>query len=327
LCSLTKKVKMKVKNLCSLHHFLFEEANCNYFYGDYTLVQGDKILIQEFNDPLFLHHIGHMSVLEFTKPYFYSINDVAEDSNYPLQNQIDLAQLQSFASFLWFIKDNSVNTNTLYTHASFHKDTMRRKTTSVFSDSKGEYHETKFSYAEIELTQELREKLSKISLGIIPKQVGSYTTPEKMAVGLSSTKPYNTNNRIERALNFLNITRTTSFLPLKISCYIAVFESLFTTDNEAIAHKIGERVAFYVGGDFETKSNNYKIIKQAYNIRSKYFHGQSLVKNKDNLTHLKEVSSEIDQLLRIILVKIINHDGLLFNGNDLNDYLDQIIFK
>jgi hypothetical protein len=47
---------------------------------------------------------------------------------------------------------------------------------------------------------------------------------------------------------------------------------------EEPTHKVSERTAFYLGGDNETKIKNYELMKEAYDIRSKFVHGQELDK-------------------------------------------------
>jgi len=85
-----------------------------------------------------------------------------------------------------------------------------------------------------------------------------------------------------------------------------------------------------LGGDFETKLKNFKIIKTAYNIRSKFVHGQQLdkkkIKTKEDLICL---SNQIDTLTRDLLNKIIKTDSNIFLLDDekLNEWFNQLILK
>ena len=77
-----------------------------------------------------------------------------------------------------------------------------------------------------------------------------------------SSVPYNQYNRVARAVRFIDLARSQDFLPLKISFYIACLESLLTTDNTGVSHKVTERAVLILGGDFEEKQENFKLIKK-----------------------------------------------------------------
>jgi len=127
---------------------------------------------------------------------------------------------------------------------------------------------------------------------------------------------------------FLSLARGSSFLPLKISSYIEIFETLFTTDNSEVSHKVSERLAFYIGGSGDDKYKNFKIMKTAYGIRSKFVHGQKLDKSIQSIDDLIAISTRMDQIVRLLLTKIIVEDSFVFlqDDNTLNQYLSNMIF-
>ena len=126
---------------------------------------------------------------------------------------------------------------------------------------------------------------------------------------------------------FLTLARSNSFLPLKISFYIAILETLFTTDNNEVTHKVSERISFYLS-DKLNKLNTFKIVKECYGIRSKFVHGQKLDRKYDN-DALKEKSSELDDIIRILLNKVILEESDMFLSNDhiLNESFNKLIFR
>ena len=133
-------------------------------------------------------------------------------------------------------------------------------------------------------------------------------------------------NRLQRAWMFLRSARTENFLPIKISFYMSLLEALFLSQGTEISHKLGERTALFLGGDTESKIKNYDIIKSAYDIRSKFMHGDILKKTNESLIN---ISTNVDSLIRKILIKAINEESNLFklNQEDFEGYFKKILFN
>ena len=94
-----------------------------------------------------------------------------------------------------------------------------------------------------------------------------------------------------------------------------------------MTHKVSERISFYLENTLD-KLTTFKTIKECYSIRSKFVHGQKLEK-KYTYEKLAETSSKIDNIVRILLNKVISEDSEIFlkNSTDLNTYFNEIIFK
>ena len=103
---------------------------------------------------------------------------------------------------------------------------------------------------------------------------------------------------------------------------------MFTTDNNEVSHKVSERAAFYIGGNSQAKTEIYKTIKLAYNIRSKYLHGQTIKAQESHQDYLQNISTKVDSLIRQIFTKVIMKDMEIFK--DENDrfrlWLEGLIF-
>ena len=138
------------------------------------------------------------------------------------------------------------------------------------------------------------------------------------------------NYRITRAWTFLLKSRMTHVLPMKIAFTIPVLECLFSTDANEVTQKVSERAAFYFGKDNTERQGIFDIIKDVYNLRSKYFHGQELKSKHESIDNQKLLSLSMDCLLRRIFTKVIMEDSALFNEFDQNKFdkdMSSIIFK
>jgi hypothetical protein len=72
--------------------------------------------------------------------------------------------------------------------------------------------------------------------------------------------------RSGRAIQYVDAARRSASLPFKIANYCSAFETLFTTDAAELAHKLSERVAFFLGERGYNRLAVYATIKSAYAI-------------------------------------------------------------
>ncbi len=105
----------------------------------------------------------------------------------------------------------------------------------------------------------------------------------------------------------------------KIANYCAAFETMFTTENMELSHKLAERSAYFVKEEFD-KLTTYKQLKKAYGIRSKLTHGASI--EKKLVDELPEISIKTDRILRTAFLKIINDEKLIELFDSSNDRID-----
>jgi len=329
---------MEIKLLCGSRNFLIDKSVKNFQIDDFVISTDRDILFKLFGETEFISKAGLNSIPILEKyPYFVSIGEADHYlSNTDILTEDRLSEkklelLQFFIFCLWFIRDNSANSDHLYTYVLEKKLVFSRTRTIVFSNSNGEYVDTQFSINDINTAKDICYRLFELRTTEIKKEkedeVKDYN---KIKTGDFNYILYSSQNRIDRAILFLTLARSNSYLPLKISFYIAIYEALFTTENTEVSHKVTERATFFLGGDFETKLKNFKIIKTAYNIRSKFVHGQQLdkkkIKTKEDLICL---SNQIDTLTRDLLNKIIKTDSNIFLLDDekLNEWFNQLILK
>jgi hypothetical protein len=126
--------------------------------------------------------------------------------------------------------------------------------------------------------------------------------------------------RIERSVILLEMARKNSFLPIKLSTYNIILECIYSTDDASeVSHKVSERAATLIGEDRAQKIKIMKDIKEAYGIRSKFFHGQKITKKVGKKSvgipdeELGAISINIDELLRLSMYEVLMN-AELFNG-------------
>ena len=113
----------------------------------------------------------------------------------------------------------------------------------------------------------------------------------------------------------------------KIANYCSALETLFTTESTELAHKLAERVAFFLGERGHNRRAVFATIKSAYNVRSKLVHGDTLKQNQ--IEGLPALSAECDVNLRTILLEIFNSEELkkIFDAHSdaIEDYFARLI--
>lgn len=133
--------------------------------------------------------------------------------------------------------------------------------------------------------------------------------------------------RSGRAMQFVVAARRAQDLAFKIANYCSAFETLFTTDSTELAYKLAERVAFFLEERGHNRRDVFATIKQAYNVRSKLVHGDTLKRNQ--IDELPRLSVECDSALRKILWEIFNSDDLKktfdTHSDAIEDYFTSLI--
>ncbi|MFV8354911.1 hypothetical protein ACNQGB_01845 [Flavobacterium sp. XS1P32] len=134
-------------------------------------------------------------------------------------------------------------------------------------------------------------------------------------------------SRISRGLLFVKQAREARNLAYKVSNYCSALETVFSTDSAELSHKLSERIAYFWKDDFK-KLDTFKLIKQAYNIRSKLTHGDTL--DIKQIEVLDDISYEIDIIIRFCFNKILKDETLLLtfdsSNNIIDNYFENIIF-
>ena len=115
-------------------------------------------------------------------------------------------------------------------------------------------------------------------------------------------------SRSGRALRFVAAARGALNLAFKIANYCSALETLFTTESTELAHKLLERVAFFLGERGYNRRVVFTTVKSAYGVRSKLVHGDTL--KPAQIEGLPMLSSQCDVYLREILREIFSSENL-----------------
>ncbi len=108
-----------------------------------------------------------------------------------------------------------------------------------------------------------------------------------------------------------------------------VLESLFTTDNQEITHKMSERIAFFLEENREKRRILFKRIKKIYKIRSNIVHGTDVSKIINDRS--TELSEDLERIVQSVVKKVIINPQLCetFSGkhSKREEFFDKLIFS
>jgi len=326
---------MESRTFCAIQHFKIEKIDKPYTINDAELRQDEKLNRSIF-DIDFLHQVGTIKIQHYfvNRPYFFH----TEELDAPLNENVWIKTLLSrktiynqLINYLWFLKDNSSSVSDVIAYVpSIAGKIYQIGHGAGFSKADGTFQTTVFTVDDLHTATKIYCAIAGLQQDEKINRPEIKTTKDPAVIDSAyHYRNHSKTNRIERALSFLFMARATSFLPLKISLYISVLESLFTTDVGEIVHKISERLSLYIGGDYENRIDLYKFMKQAYGVRSKFFHGQKQDKGKGETKSLQDCAIELDSILRVTLTNVIVNDSQLFTTKTddlLNDFFNKLIF-
>jgi hypothetical protein len=238
------------------------------------------------------------SLLRDTGTTIYGISNhpqtiLTKDEALPLLNE-RLDHVQTFLMALWLVKDNAVN-NELGFFEYPYKPSRPSKVGVTsnflavrFSKADGSVDATDFTESE---RREARDLYSTFSANLVHHDgYRGFVLPEEY-------------QRLSRIFYFVQSARQTLNLGNKISRYITCFETVFCTEAVEMAHKLAERVAFFLANTPTERPTTFRNIKTAYNIRSKTTHGDKISKKLGE--QAQSIAVGCDKLLRDAWIKIV----------------------
>ncbi len=270
--------------------------------------------------------------LSNSKAVFYSIEkiEISEENHDEILCDF-LAYCKLFLTELWLIKDHCadimigfVNYPFLQVNSSIKLPTIPKTThsnilTGGFTDSQGNAHKKViFSKKDLEMISLSDDFKNKV---IVP-----FSESSKKYTLLEKGTP-----RLTLANLFLQMARYQHDLGVKISLYGTAFETLFSTDNTELSHKLSERIASFLGTNSESKIKLFAEVKSIYSIRSTVVHGSPLNKTPQEIAKWSE---RADNILRLCLTKINSKKELDkfyrridHKKEDFEDYLIALVFE
>jgi hypothetical protein len=316
--------------LIKSQHFYVEESQFE--------AEGLKLLSFDANITFpasFWSDVGHLFVLDMQQHPFL-LKECQFNSKDDVFEQLDASAeyvLELFFS-LWLLKDNSCNFISSVGYWSLSDYSLQMFSTGVYTTAKGDFADVAFGIDEISQAYKLYNKIVSLRSVKITTELkrasGALQARPGYAIGVDQYVSYNEYNRIERAIGFIKQARESTSIGAKISYYVLVLECLFATNGTSeLTHKVGERCANYIGSDTKNKLVIFKKIKELYDIRSKYVHGQPLGKQFNEGKDPSPLSVEADELVRKVFVKVITEDGekFLWKNDPFEDWVNSMIFK
>lgn len=112
-------------------------------------------------------------------------------------------------------------------------------------------------------------------------------------------KSFDLNPSIEIADASFNLAYEIANPKIKFVILMTALESLFNQGKDQIAHTISRHLALIISKDIEQFNDNYKKIKQLYNLRNEVVHGSSNVTEMNHkIGDLTKKSYELQDLCR-----------------------------
>lgn len=301
---------------------------------DYLRISNNcEIINQIVNSEDFTTSFGSLSFMEQEgSVYIYGVFDYEgkklEDGTKILEKFMN--DINTFLLLLWFIKDNNVNLCTGYMMIIDEKQQFIYSGKTIryqsFSNSK--------CYEECINTFSDRDFDEAISLyGINSKYKSNGDKKEEFHNAYN-----NFLSRYERAFHLLNMARREQTLVFRIANYTSVIECLLSTSPNSSSNQISTRAALLIRNSYEDRMQLIRFLKQMYAIRSSAYHGSTLskpIKNKHTYEDLLDMSSEYDEILRILFKTIRESEelskayfsGLTNANNEIDKYFSKILFS
>ncbi|WP_316817286.1 HEPN domain-containing protein [Pedobacter nyackensis] len=306
---------MNVRIIVPMENFALDQDTIIEF-GQFRIFHGSRIKSDLEKDKIFMEKVGTKSAERVVNRYiiFYDGNifDLTDNKDLTPEQifKTILHQLTTCFAFLWAIKDNCVTLNSFFMHMYEKDDVSIMRTNLTFSTYSGELVNKPFSNEDLSLFGLLHPKLGTIMSWTDEqiKQIETQNPQDSIITTPANFLEYN-KSRVARAMDFILLARSISFLISKISFNISAFECLFTSYPTEVTHKVCERASIFIGGNADEKIANYEAINEAYTVRSKYLHGNIIKHTRDKLIAL---SAKTDELLRFCIVKITNENDELF---------------
>lgn len=295
---------MKKYKFISTLRFLNIEVKLN---EPFTLIPGidlinDEKKISEILDDEFQSIAGKIETEHFKNANHIIFCEFDESMmNFPNSNQALttwIIWVDLLIKDAWLVKDNAISCEIAYMKMTegIYSEWSNNSLFSPPSFSSGEkYKEIKFSYEDL---VEWESQSNKLQTYLHEKNSSIYNS--------FINKEY---SRLGRSLRFITASRKESHPAIKIAHYCSAFESLFSTDNSELSHKLSERVALFLKNYGYDPLVVYDDIKSFYNIRSKVTHGDSLQDKK--IDTIPNLSIKCDDYLRFTINTILNDTKLI----------------
>ncbi|WP_052672218.1 HEPN domain-containing protein [Aliterella atlantica] len=215
----------------------------------------------------------------------------------------------------WLIKDHAMECDAAFLQVNYNESHSQ-----LFSN----YLAARPAFSDGTYSEEILMSIDELKAwGIKNDQIESYLhTKQSSSISFMMEKGF---SRTGRALKFIAAARNSPNLAFRITHYCSALETLFTTDSAELAHKLSERVAFFLGAQGHSKEKVFSNIKKAYTVRSKLTHGDTL--SAKQIEELPLISRTCDQHLREIINTLFSQEQLLRVFDSHNEGVETYFHK
>ncbi|MBJ7575667.1 HEPN domain-containing protein [Luteimonas sp. MC1828] len=263
--------------------------------NDTTFITNDPVTINGLLDRQHSQFLGGLEELAIRKAsaVIYS-HEPASGGVTPEQHLVSkLYEVEIFLAILWLFTDHSVNDETgfyFFVNSEGLGGTSNHLA-SMNTCANGEMSDLICSRTQLKRVREFYRE--QVTLPDFP-----FAKPK-----LSLTQE---TSRIQRALHHTMTARAESDIGFKISGYCSALEALLSSSQAELSHQLAERVAFLIGDSSERRLWYYKLVKQAYVVRSKIVHGDTVRAAK--LPELIRISEFCDETIRSLVMAILSSE-------------------
>lgn len=239
--------------------------------------------------------------------------------------------IKQSADSLWFSMDNSGVTAEGFFISEDKKTVYCDRSDQFSSNAHGEYELVTFGPGQIAYSKKVMENYLKAGSPEPIKIQDDSAESFKQTLGSRLNAAGFIFTRIKRAKTMLHHARSESYLPMKISMYVASLECLFTSDSAEIKFKLTQRVTLFVGGDPKKQKDTKKVVSEAYDVRSTYLHGNRFTKkSKITLEKLQNLSRQIDSIVRTVFINVLEKPDMFLDDEKFDEecikYFDNLIY-
>lgn len=234
----------------------------------------------------------------------------------------------------WLIKDNAINSDFSISKTQNNFIALNH-TPLMFSNSEGNYKTVSFTDSEINEAYKWFEYLLPNILVDESNFLENSNVGDSEFIIANSNKsyPYQTSNRLQRAIRFIAIARSDSFLHAKITFYISALESLLSLSNTELRMQVADRTARIIGNSYEEKVSINKTIGIAYSFRSSYIHGvanseRTLRKTLKHYDTVEDLSLELDSIMRRLIKRFLTDLNFVIQmkNEDFSVWINELLY-
>jgi len=132
-------------------------------------------------------------------------------------------------------------------------------------------------------------------------------------------------NRITNALDFFRVGLGMVAWQLRFAMFIIALESIYSTSNIEVTYSLSQRLAWFLGEDYEERLFYFEKAKKCYRIRSQIVHGDTV--QGDLRKEIDNLMVDLEKMVRLTLLKILLNDQLMevfLNKRKLKDYFSAL---